>query len=195
MGKDFIREGREETRRETAIAMNKPNKWIAGILALLLSPFIGLLYAAQLRWAIVYLITLVASAATFLWWDSAVFIGLIIFVITLIGIVHAFLATARYPAEFPRPIYSRWYGLIGIWLAFIALIFFVRAFLFEPFRVASGSMLPNLEVGRHVIASKWGYGNNSAYGITVRKGTISAPSIGVMSWCLFFQRQVSGSIT
>lgn len=155
--------------------MNKPNKWIAAILALLLSPFIGLLYAAQLHWAVVYLATLVATAATYFLWGGATFVLLIFFMITLAGILHAFLAAARYPAEFPRPIYSRWYGLIGIWFTFISLTFLIRAFLFEPFRVASGSMLPNLEVGKQVIASKWGYGNNSAYGITVRKGAISAP--------------------
>ncbi len=156
------------------IVVTKPNKWVAGILALLLSPFVGLLYAAKLRWAFVYFIVLAGAASTFFWSGGSSIAALLFPLITLAGVVHAFLAAARYPVGSPRPIYSKWHGLLGILFLFFTLVVFVRAFLFEPFRVASGSMLPTLEAGKHVIASKWGYGNNSAYGITVRKGEISA---------------------
>ena len=155
--------------------MNKPNKWIAGLVALLLSPPFGLLYAARLRWAVVYFIVLIVSVAAFLWSSGSELVALLFPLITLIGVVHAFLAAMRYPAGLPRPAYSKWYNLLYILFSFFALTFLVRAFLFEPFRVPSSSMLPNIEVGKYVIAKKWGYGNNSAYGITIRKGSISAP--------------------
>jgi signal peptidase I len=156
-------------------AVKKPNKWVAGILALMFSPFVGLLYAAKLRWAFVYFIVLAGAAADFLWWGGSSFVALLFPLITLTGVAHAFLAAARYPVGLHRPIYSKWHGLLGILFLLFTLLVLVRAFLFEPFRVASGSMLPTLEVGKHVIASKWGYGNNSAYGITIRKGEIGAP--------------------
>jgi signal peptidase I len=155
--------------------MNKPNKWIAVIIALVLSPPFGLLFVAKPLWAAIYAVVLVAAAAAFLWSGGSELVVLFFPLVTLIGAVQVFLAAARYPSVSPRPAYSRWYGLLGIWVLFFALLFFVRAFLFEPFRVASGSMLPNLEIGKHVVASKWGYGNNSAYGITVRKGGITSP--------------------
>jgi signal peptidase I len=156
-------------------AVNKPNKWVAGIVALLFSPFFGLLYVAKLRWAFVYFIVLAGAAAVFFTSDGSSFVEILFPLITLTGVVHAFLAATRYPVGLVRPVYSKWYGLLGILFLFFMLAFIVRAFLFEPFRVASGSMLPTLEIGKHVIASKWGYGNNSAYGITIRKGDVSAP--------------------
>lgn len=154
--------------------MNKPNKWVAGILALVLSPPFGLLYAAQPLWAAFYAIVLIAGVVVLPWSGASGLIKLFVPLIMLAGTVQAFLAAARYQAALPRPIYSRWYGLLGVWALFLVLLFFTRAFLFEQFRVASGSMLPNLEIGKQVVVSKWGYGNNSAYGITIRKGGVTA---------------------
>lgn len=154
--------------------INKPNKWLAGVIALLLSPPFGLLYAAKLRWAITYFVGLIVVAVYFVWSTSesvAIFLPLI----SLVGVVHAFIAAMRYPVGLVRPWYSRWYGVLGILFSFILLVFVVRAFLFEPFRMASSAMLPTIEKGKHVIASKWGYGNNGAYGLTIRKGEVTAP--------------------
>lgn len=153
---------------------NKPNKWLAGLIALLLSPPFGLLYTAKLRWALVYFIGLVLVAIAYFRSGGSGSFGFLFPMITLVGVIHAFFAAMRYPAELRRPLYSRLHGLLSILLLLITLLVLVRAFLFEPFRVASGSMLPTFEVGKHVIASKWGYGNSSAYGITLRKGKVSA---------------------
>lgn len=153
--------------------MNKPNKWIAALVALLFSPPLGLLYAGKLGWAIAYLIGLIVVAIASIW-SGAESITLLYVLLILMGVIHAFLAARRYPEGLPRPWYSKWYGLLSIALSFITLVFLVRAFFYEPFRMASSAMLPTIEKGKHVIASKWGYGNNGTYGITIRKGAIAA---------------------
>lgn len=151
----------------------KPNKWIAGVIAFF-SPPLGLLYVAKPRWAFVYLLVIVLVAAAFILVGRFPYIALLVPLITLIGMVQTFLAASRYPDSLPRPTYSKWYSLLGFLILFFAIVFVVRAFLFEPFRVASGSMLPTLKAGKHVIAKKWGYGDKSTFGITLRRGSVSA---------------------
>lgn len=153
--------------------INKPNKWLAGVIALLLSPPFGLLYAAKLHWAITYFVVLIVAAGYFVRSGSES-VAILLPLITLVGVVHAFIAAMRYPVGSLRPWYSKWYGVLAILFSFFLLAFSVRAFFFEPFRVASGSMLPTIETGKHVIVSKWGYGNKGTYGFTIRKSIITA---------------------
>lgn len=154
--------------------MQKPNKWIAVGIALVFSPPFGLLYSGRLRGALIYLAGLLLAVFVLLGFDGAEFSGILLLLIYIGGAIHAFRAAKHYPQGVIRPTYSRWYGLLGIYIAFFAFIVLVRAFLFEPFRVASGAMLPGLETGSHIIASKWGYGDSSAFGFTLRKGEVSA---------------------
>lgn len=154
--------------------VKKPNRWIAGLIALFAAPPLALMYAARPRAAWLYLTVLVAVAVVYLWMGAPSDVALLFPLIVMVGAIHAFLAASRYPQDRVRPGYSRWYGLLGTYLVFFVVLLLVRAFLFEPFHMKSNSMLPNVEGGRQIVVSKWGYGLNSSYGITLRKGAVSA---------------------
>ncbi len=54
----------------------------------------------------------------------------------------------------PGPIFEFFRGLFPV----IAAVFVVRSFLFEPFRIPSGSMIPTLHIGDFILVNKFGYG-------------------------------------
>lgn len=58
-------------------------------------------------------------------------------------------------SEKNKSIAREWFDTI-FWGGLIAIIF--RSFLFEPFNIPSGSMIPSLQVGDHLFVQKWSYG-------------------------------------
>ncbi|MDR1311921.1 MAG: signal peptidase I, partial [Burkholderiaceae bacterium] len=51
-----------------------------------------------------------------------------------------------------------WIEYSGSFFPVIAVVFFLRSFLFEPFKIPSSSMLPTLEVGDLILVNKYTYG-------------------------------------
>src|SRR5690606_15651491 len=51
-----------------------------------------------------------------------------------------------------------WIEYSGSFFPVIALVFFLRSFLYEPFKIPSSSMVPTLEVGDLILVNKFTYG-------------------------------------
>ena len=154
---------------------NRPKKWIAVLLGIFAPP-IAMLYLSQLMWAGIYLLValVVGIVGEFYFRDTVVAVLLqLAFVLTCV--THAYRLAAQCPDDKPRPTYSRWYGLLGAGFGFISVVFAARAFLVEPFRFPSGSMLPTIPLGAHLVVQKWGYGNYGTYGLHLFRTPISAP--------------------
>ena len=159
---------------ESTAIYRKPKKWIAAVLGLFIQP-LGMLYVARPGWAAAYLalVLIVVLGDTFLLRGREPAGGAIALLVAIICAIHAYRLARDYRELLRRPWYSRWYGLIGIVAAFVALAFGTRAFLVEPFRFSSASMAPSIEPGAHLIVKKWGYGNYGTYGIHLVRTAVS----------------------
>ena len=67
-------------------------------------------------------------------------------------------APAEQPkAATPKP-HSEWRETLSFLIKLAILVFVVRSFIFAPFSIPSGSMLPRLLVGDYLFITKWNYG-------------------------------------
>lgn len=154
---------------------NKPNKWIAAVLGLVLMPT-GMMYVARAKLALAYFsVAMTVAVLGFVSpvWPAAS--GAALAVLVIACAVHAFRLAKRYPDGMPRPGYSRWYGVTATVVGWVVFVVVVRSFLYEPYRAPSGSMLPTIPERAHLIAQKWGYGNYGTFGVNLRRAPIAAP--------------------
>jgi signal peptidase I len=79
-------------------------------------------------------------------------------ILTLIGIVDSWRIARRLSGEFFGPWYSRWQGITGVAVSVVVCILTFRGFVFEPYRIPSGAMIPGLRVGDLILVRKWQYG-------------------------------------
>jgi signal peptidase I len=157
-----------------AAVHSKPNKWIAVLISIFLPPA-AMLYVAKPVLALASFILLFAIVGV--GFVSVVFVAYSLYVNAIIVLGFAFLAfyfAKRYDVTIPRPLYSRWYGVLGFAAAFFITVFGIRAFFYEPFRLPAASMEPNFPLGSYIVVSKWGYGNYTAYGVNIFRTPISA---------------------
>jgi signal peptidase I len=156
---------------------SKPNKWIALILGLLLSP-IGMLYVGAPRLAVaVFAVPLLIILPVFFHVGGdtgAGIFGLILIVFGLACTAVAYRIARDAVDGATRQWYSRWYGLLAVFALAWGAIALVRIFWYEPFRAPSTSMVPTVTVGANLIVKKWGYGHFSTYGINFGRGRQSA---------------------
>jgi len=154
---------------------NKPKKWIAALLGLL-SPPVGMMYAAHAKLALAYLSLAIAFGVLGILssaWMAAT--GYISLLLAAVGACHTYLVAKKYPDDRPRPTYSRWYGILGAVACLVVLAVVTRAFFFEPFRAPSASMLPTIPARASLVVQKWGYGNYGTYGLSLLHTPIASP--------------------
>lgn len=139
--------------------------WAAALIALFLSPMLGMFYLGRGRLGLSYLLlilgaygfTLVAAHFGFLPLSLDAATGLLAIAVNIVGAVHCERLAARSQPSLPRQWFARWYALLAIWGLPVALAVVVRAFLWEPFNILAASMEPTLIVGDHLFVSKLAY--------------------------------------
>lgn len=155
----------------------KPKKWIAALLGFFIAP-LAFLYVGAPRLAGLSFLTATALGITSFMMPG-MDKGLAFSVSALaIGIIWTWLAyriAGRVDQISLARWYSRWYGMLGIIAAFVVVVLTLRAFLYEPYRAPSSSMMPALPIGSNIIVQKWGYGHYGTYGLSLARGAISAP--------------------
>ena len=58
----------------------------------------------------------------------------------------------------PMPFREWLWDIFITWGPAIFMVFFIRSSIAEPFRIPSGSMVPTLEIGDHILVTKYSYG-------------------------------------
>ena len=153
----------------------KPNKWLAAVLSVFAQP-LGLLYVARPWWAAFYVVFVIGSTVLAFIDDHVLAAwAYLIWVAIIASTIYAFRAAARFPVDAPRPWYSRWYGLLSVAVAYVAVVMLGRSFVAETYRVSADSMHPNYERGDVLWVLKWGYGNYGPFGFNLTHRPITAP--------------------
>ena len=154
---------------------NRPKKSIAVLLSLFAQP-LAMLYVARPGWALLYFLSGVAVTLVHLGYShqhpSSVFL---LVAVPVICAIHAYRIARHFPDDGARPWYSRWYGLLSTFALMSAASILFRSFAVEPFRAPAGSMMPTINAGDYLLATKWGYGHYGAFGITLLRRPVSSP--------------------
>jgi signal peptidase I len=139
--------------------------WAAALIGLVFGPFVAMLYLNRGRLALVYLavewlyaaVAIAAAPVLLTGGVTSPLLDLIYLPLHLVGAVHGYWIARQWDPSAPRHWFSRWYAIVGLWLIAPILAISIRAFLVQPFSIASGAMQPTLSVGDYVFASKRAY--------------------------------------
>ena len=142
--------------------------WIAALLALLFTPFTGMLYAGAGRRGVLYLLLMLAAILVLPWaipsglqapFTAASPVWMIVLLlIWFVGVIDSYRVAAQHDNQYALPWYSRWqpilYCLFAVYLVFVV----EQAFVVEPLRIADGGMAPTMLRDDYVGVAKFAYG-------------------------------------
>ncbi len=140
--------------------------WLAGLLALLLTPAVGYAYAGKLQKGIIisFLLLLLSPALAIFLKVTFTKTILLCFVIILIAIVYLLFTdcykTARKSGtNYVLKPYNKWWAYIFLYIIFGLILSsfsqnYTRNNLIQAFKIPAGSMLPTLEIGDHIFVDR-----------------------------------------
>jgi signal peptidase I len=142
--------------------------WMAALLALLFTPFTGMLYAGAGRRGVIYLLLMLAAIVLLPWaipsglqapLPAAPALWVIaLLLIWFVGIVDSYRVAAQHDNQYALPWYSRWHAIISCWVG-VYLIFVVeQAFIVEPLRIVDSGMAPAMLRDDYVGVARFAYG-------------------------------------
>jgi signal peptidase I len=158
--------------------MQNPRKRIAFLLGIFAGP-LGFLYVAEPLWALAYFLCLPGVAAILFAFFHLHYPFWLLAMIAarLLCAVHAVSLAWKYAGQTPRPLYSRWQGLLAAFTCLFVIATALRSFGFEIFIIPSSANAPGLNQGDAVLVQKWGYGHYDAWGLTLARRPLSAPLV------------------
>lgn len=149
-------------------AFKERRPWAAALIALVLGPFVGMLYLNRGRTALGYLAAMIVvnylaeilSSSKLLSSEIAILIPICIYLaFAIAGAIHAYLAMRRDPLPMPLRWYAQWYVVGGVFLVLGVLSMFFTQSPDRSFSISSGSMEPSFVPGDRVLALKTAYRN------------------------------------
>lgn len=150
-----------------------PNKWFASALGFFFQP-LAFIYLAKLKWGLIYFLASISFGITdFFLIKETGYSGLGL-VLSIICCIHAYKASENINFDNGRKWFNTWWGALSIPIVFIVSVFSFRSFFYEPFLIPASSMLPTLQVGDHIVISKFGYGHYGTYGLNIYNADINS---------------------
>jgi signal peptidase I len=148
--------------------------WMAALLALLFTPFTGLLYAGAGRRGVIYLLLMLAAIVILPWGIPsglqapvpampAVWM-IVLLLIWLIGIVDSYRVAAQHDNQYALPSYSRWQAIVSCWVGVYMIFVVEQAFVVEPMRIVGSGMAPTVLHDDFVGVSKSAYAVRIPFG-------------------------------
>jgi signal peptidase I len=141
--------------------------WMAALLALLFTPFTGMLYAGAGRRGVLYLLLMLAAIVLLPWaipsgvqapLPAAPAVWMIaLLLIWFVGVADSYRVADQHDNQYALPWYSRWEAIISCWVG-VYLVFVVeQAFIIEPLRIVGSGMMPAVQHNDFVGVAKSAY--------------------------------------
>jgi signal peptidase I len=152
----------------------KPNLALLIMLTIFFLP-LSFAYLNKFRFFVLYFFAYVTSALLSSAYSYEPLYPQIFLAVIIIGSIHLILIYKHSKDDYTRKWYSKPKGLIALLaLTLIIPVFVIRIFLVEPFRIPTGSMEPNLNIGDLIFVNKLGFGNITAFGYRLWQGGVTA---------------------
>lgn len=148
----------------------KPKVWVSVLLGIVIPPF-AFIYLNRLKFFVFYSVALILLNILGFFINKQISIFLI-----LVCPIHAYSIASTFSEVGQRKWYSKWHGLLFIYLAFAIPFFVVRTFFFDLYFHPSLSMKPNLNENSLAVVNKIGFGDFTLFGVRLWKKDLSDES-------------------